>query len=109
MKMQQFTSNPNIDLRKLDLAEEVRKLAVADGVDNSAALNAKVEETRFERYAQTVRSYYHGYDEGYAAAVSDMGRPARIKRLTDVLRSVLGFGVLVAVIYALIRVAMHFT
>jgi hypothetical protein len=62
---------------KIDLDEAVKKLAVQDGVQDASELAKVVGVKRYDQYAAQVRSYYAGYDQGYAAGIAMMGRPLR--------------------------------
>lgn len=77
MSVEIQTTKPASEVVKVDLEEAVRKLAVKDGVQDATELQKTVGVKRWDQYAAQVRSYYAGYDEGYVAGISMMGRPLR--------------------------------
>lgn len=70
------------DLVKIDLDAEVLKLAQKDGVTRVADLQLPVAIRRYDRYADVVRSFYQGKDQGYAEGILLVGRPYRRRLLT---------------------------
>lgn len=70
-------AQPTSHIVKVDLDAAVKKLAVEDGVTDSAELMKVVGVKRYDQYAAQVRSYYAGYDVGYRDGVALMGRPLR--------------------------------
>ncbi len=61
-----MTTQPVSDVVRVNLNDAVRDLAVKDGVTDSSELQKVVGVKRFDQYAAQVRSYYAGYDVGYA-------------------------------------------
>ncbi|OPZ66015.1 MAG: hypothetical protein BWY85_00182 [Firmicutes bacterium ADurb.Bin506] len=72
-----MSDNATSEVVKVDLDEAVKKLAIQDGVTDASELAKVVGVKRYDQYAAQVRSYYAGYDQGYAAGIAMMGRPLR--------------------------------
>jgi len=67
--------DPRYDNVKIDLDAEVMKLAQRDGVTKVQDLQLKVAVRVYDRYADTIRAFYQGKDQGYAEGVLFIGRP----------------------------------
>jgi hypothetical protein len=74
--------NDRFDTVKVDLDAEVLKMAQRDGVTRVADLQLPVSVTRYERYADVIRSFYQGKDVGYAEGILLVGRPYRRRMIT---------------------------
>jgi hypothetical protein len=72
------------DETRINMEDEVRKLAVADGYDDSSSLKTPLSMTRREYYASTVVAHYRGYDAGYAQAARNIARMVRHARILSV-------------------------
>jgi hypothetical protein len=70
------------DTVKIDLDAEVLKMAQRDGITRVADLQRALSVTRYERYADVVRSFYQGKDVGYAEGILLVGRPYRRRMIT---------------------------
>jgi hypothetical protein len=90
------------DVIRVNLDDEVKKMAVADGVTDSAELLKVVGVKRYDQYAGQIRSYYAGYDRGYLDGLNAVPG-GRMKRIWERLFNIALVVLVVALVIALVK------